>query len=391
MAPRSKAPLPEPDVYDALFGPLPEGWRERKGLPPEGTAPGKAAANAAPRGTGTAAGRAAPDTGDKAAGQSAARDRGPAAEQAAQDRAPPPPETMPGPDSPWELGRASWMAVAKRTVAEFTRDRVTSVAGGVTFFGLLALFPAITALVSIYGLVADPATITDNIDMLRRFLPPSAVDLIATQITSITSSPATSLSLAGLISILLAIWSANGGMKALIEALNVAWFETEKRGFIKLNLVSLAFTMGAILMIMVLISAIALVPAILQTVAAGSVVENLIAILRWPLVLGLLLVALAVVYRFGPSKEDAEWHWISPGALIAAVGLIVASMLFSWYAANFADYNKTYGSLGAVVGLMMWLWIACIVVMLGAEINSEVERQIKIENGVDPDDKTDRT
>ena len=390
MVPRSNAPLPEPDVYDALFGPLPEGWRERKGLPPEGTAPGKAAANAA-EGTGTAADRGAPAKGAKAAGQSAAKDRGPAAEQAAQDRAPPPPETMPGPDSPWELGRASWMAVTKRTVAEFTRDRVTSVAGGVTFFGLLALFPAITALVSIYGLVADPATITDNIDMLRRFLPPSAVDLIAGQITSITSSPATSLSLAGLISILLAIWSANGGMKALIEALNVAWFETEKRGFIKLNLVSLAFTMGAILMIMVLFSAIALVPAILQTVAAGSVVENLIAILRWPLVLGLLLVALAVVYRFGPSKEDAEWHWISPGALIAAVGLIVASMLFSWYAANFADYNKTYGSLGAVVGLMMWLWIACIVVMLGAEINSEVERQIKIENGVDPDDKTDRT
>ena len=337
-----------PDVYEALFGQLPEGWRERKGLPPE------------------------PDP----AGSSAD------AKAAAKANNPPPPRIPGAPSTPWELSRSSWIATFKRLIREFSKDRVTSVAGGVTFFALLSLFPAITALVSIYGRIADPTTIADNMAMLNRFLPESAIELIAGQVTAIASAPSTALSLAGIVSILAALWSANGGMKALIDALNVAWFETEKRSFIQLNIVSLAMTLGAIIGIVILMALIAVVPAVLNVVFAGSMVETIVNIARWPVMAGLLTLGLAVIYRFGPSKSDSQWQWISPGAILATVGLIVASALFSWYAANFANYNETYGSLGAAIAMMMWLWIAAIVVMTGAELNSEVERQIKMENGV---------
>ncbi|WP_299359234.1 YihY/virulence factor BrkB family protein [uncultured Paracoccus sp.] len=357
-------PRPAPDVYDALFGDLPEGWRERKGLPPQQGSE-----------TGARSGPAASASGDSEVTSSDAEG---------------PPRIPGAPESPWQLSWSSWVAVAKRTVSEIGRDRVTSVSGGVTFFGLLALFPAITALVSIYGWVADRQTISENINLLARFLPASAVELIATQIESIVSAPKTALSLAGIVSIVLALWTANGGMKALIAALNVAWFETERRGFIRLNVVSLAMTLGAIVMVILLISAITVLPAVLKIIAAGSVVEDIVNLLRWPFMLAVLLLALAVLYRFGPSKENPEWHWVTPGAILASLGLVVASLLFSWYVANFANYNETYGSLGAAVVLMMWLWIASMVVMVGAELNSEAERQIKLENGVPLEDSTDK-
>ena len=358
---------PKPDVFEALFAPLPEGWRERKGLPPE---PGGDHAKAP-------------------AGQGKGGEPQASAAKTAEAKAAPPPRKPGAPESPWQLSRQSWIEVAKRTVKEFSADRVTSVAGGVTFFALLALFPAITALVSIFGMLADPAAIADNLSMLENILPESALELISGQVIAIATAPKTSLSIAGIVAILIALWSANGGMKALIEALNIAWFETEKRGFIKLNLVSLAMTLGAIVGVILMLVLVAVLPVLLNTFLAGSGLQGILNWLRWPVLAGMLILGLAVIYRFGPSKEDAAWQWISPGALLATLGLLIASILFSWYAANFANYNETYGSLGAAVATMMWLWIAAIVVLAGAEINSEVERQIKIENGVAPKDAGD--
>lgn len=358
---------PKPDVFEALFDPLPEGWRERKGLPPE---PGGSKEDKADK----------PRHGNESASS--------AAKTAEANKAPPP--RRPGaPESPWQLSWRSWVEVGKRVVKEFSADRVTSVAGGVTFFALLALFPAITALVSIYGMLADPATIADNLSMLDRVLPESALELISGQVIAIASAPKTSLSIAGIVAILVALWSANGGMKALIEALNIAWFETEKRSFIRLNLVSLALTLGAIFGVILMIALVAILPVLLNTILAGSTVKTWLNWLRWPILAGMLILGLAVIYRFGPSKEDPRWQWISPGAVLATLGLLIASILFSWYTANFANYNETYGSLGAAVATMMWLWIAAIVVLTGAEVNSEVERQIKIENGVAPKDEND--
>lgn len=329
-----------PSVLDALFGEIPPEAKARYGLADEGAAPKAQKAASTPETAGS------------------------------------------GPDSAWALSRASWVEIAKRVYGEVSKDRVTSVSAGVTFFGLLALFPALTALVSIYGLLFDAGSVVGHIEMLRGVLPEGALGIIRDQVVSIVEASGGALGIAAVVGILTALYSANGGMKALIEALNIAWFEKEKRGFIRLNLVSLAMTLGAIVLVIAMLALTAVVPPLLASLHLGGLTEGLISVLRWPLMAAALTVALAVLYRWGPSKDDPQWQWITPGALFATAGLIIASALFSWYAANFANYNETYGSLGAVIGLMMWLWIACVVVMMGAEINSEVERQVQKENGI---------
>lgn len=281
-----------------------------------------------------------------------------------------------------DLETGDWWAVAKATVTQIGTDRVTAVAGGITFFGLLSLFPALTAFVSIYGLVADPATIAGHLDMLESFLPQGALGIIRDQVQAITSSPGTALSLAGIGGLLVAFYSANGGMKALLSALNVAFFQTETRGFFKLNLVSMAFTLGGLVMIILMLGIIAIIPILLQMLPLTDSTSTLVGLIRWPIMFCMLILALAALYRWGPDAPDSRWRWISPGAVIAAVGLVLTSILFSWYAANFADYNETYGSLGAVVALMMWLWFASTVVLVGAEVNSEIESHLKRLAGV---------
>ena len=286
------------------------------------------------------------------------------------------------PQTPWQFTRDDWLAVAKRTVSQISEDRVSSVAGGVTFFGLLAMFPALTAIVSLYGVFAEPGTIAGHLDMLERFLPASALDIIRSQVVAITSAPGTALSIAGVFALLMAFYSATGGMKAMIEALNIAFFKTETRGFIKLNLLAMGLTIGGMILVIAMIGVIAVIPIVLEWLPLPGGTEWAVTILRWPLMFAVLMLALAAVYRFGPNKPDSRWEWISPGATLATLGLVIASMLFSWYAANLTDFNETYGSLGAVIGLMMWLWIASMVVLVGAELNSEVERHLKLVNGV---------
>ena len=281
-----------------------------------------------------------------------------------------------------DLGKDDIWAIAKSTLSQIGTDRVTAVAGGITFFGLLSLFPALTAFVSIYGLVADPATIAGHLDMLESFLPQGALGIIRDQVQAITSSPGTALSIAGIGGLIVAFYSANGGMKALLSALNVAFFQTETRGFLKLNLVSMAFTLGGLVMIILMLGVIAIIPILLQMLPLSETTSTWVGLIRWPIMFGVLILALAALYRWGPDAPDSRWRWISPGAVIAAIGLVLTSILFSWYAANFADYNETYGSLGAVIALMMWLWFASTVVLVGAEVNSEIESHLKKLAGV---------
>lgn len=281
-----------------------------------------------------------------------------------------------------DLSKKDWLEIGKSTVSQIGTDRVTAVAGGITFFGLLSLFPAITAFVSIYGLVADPAAISGHLSLLESFLPQGALEIIRGQIQSITSSPGTALSLAGIAGLLIAFYSANGGMKALLSALNVAFFQTETRGVIRLNIVSMLFTLGGLVLIIMMLGVIAVIPILLEMLPLTSATSSLVGFIRWPIMFGVLILALAALYRWGPDAPDSRWRWISPGAVIAAVGLVLTSILFSWYAANFANYNETYGSLGAVIALMMWLWFASTVVLVGAEINSEIESHLKRLAGV---------
>ena len=262
-----------------------------------------------------------------------------------------------------------------RVYASVNDNRMLAVAAGVVFYSLLAIFPAIAAFVSLYGLIADPLPLTPHLSLATGIFPAGAVDILHEQITRLAAKSNAKLSLGFMTGFAVALWSANAGMKAIIDALNVVYDEKEKRSFVKLNLLSLLFTFVAILSLMVALAAIVVAPILFSAVGLSSLFSLAIAVLRWPLLLVLATVALAAIYRYGPSRTEARWQWLSVGSVAAAVGWLISSVLFSWYIANFGAYNATYGSLGAAVGMMMWMWISAIVILLGGELNAEIEHQ----------------
>lgn len=276
---------------------------------------------------------------------------------------------------PTEIPKLGWKDIFWRTYEQINKDRVLSVAAGVVFYVVLALFPAITALVSIYGLVADPATIREQIGTLGSVVPADALNIIREQIERISSNSGGSLGLASVFGILVALWSANAGMKAVIDALNVAYDEEEKRSFIRLTLVSLVFTLGAMAFLLLAMGAMVVLPIVLGMLGLGSVAATVVNILRWPVMFIVVMTGIAILYRFGPSRNKPTWRWVSPGTVIATLGWIIGSLLFSWYLTNFANYNATYGSLGAAIGMMTWLWLSAIMILMGAEVNAEIEHQ----------------
>jgi membrane protein len=201
--------------------------------------------------------------------------------------------------------------------------------------------------------------------------------VIGEQATRIASGDQARLSIAGLTGGLIALWSANAAMKALIDTLNIVYDAEEARGFFKLNAVTLLFTISAIVGVMVLFVAVAAVPVIMNFLRLGGVLDFVIWAGRWPVIFVLVVLALAVLYRFGPCRPNVRWRWITPGSFVAALGLLIISMLFSWYAANFGKFNETYGSLGAVIGFMTWMWLSATMVLVGAELNAEIENHAR--------------
>ncbi len=272
-------------------------------------------------------------------------------------------------------GWAAWKPILYRTYNEINDDRLLALAAGVVFYGLLALFPAITALVSSYALFANVSTVNSHLATIASLMPASAFKIVDEQVTRIVTRGTGDLGAAFFIGLALAVWSANAGVKAIIDSLNICYGVKERRGFIKLNAVSLAFTVSAIAGLLLAIAAIVVLPLVMSFLHAGRYGELAIAWLRWPALLLMLLFGLAMLYRFGPDLDNARWRWISPGAAFAAVAWVGGSALLSWYLASFADYDATYGSLGAAIGLMMWLWMTAIVVLVGAELNSEIEAE----------------
>ena len=287
--------------------------------------------------------------------------------------------------APSHIGWAGWKDILWRVYSEFSADRVTLIAAGATFYSLLALFPALAAFVSIYGFVADPVTIADHIAFLGGFLPSGGVELIRSQLQSLISQDEAALSFGFLFGLALALYSANNGILTLFEAMNIAYDETEKRSYLKLYGTSFLFTFGAIVMAILAIVSVGVVPAVLAFVGLGSVAETLISLARWPLLFAAAAFAISLLYRYGPSREPAKWRWVSWGSIVATALWLLASILFSWYLQNFADYNATYGSLGAVIGFMMWTWISLIVLILGAELNSEMEHQTARDSTTGPE------
>lgn len=278
-------------------------------------------------------------------------------------------------DTPAQIPARGWKDILWRVYEEFGKDRIMAVAAGVTYYALLAIFPAITALVSIYGLFTDPATIEGHLNALSGVLPGGALAIIGEQVKRISAQGGGTLGFGLIFGLGVSLWSANAGMKAVFDALNVVYDEEEKRSFIALNLQSLAFTLGALLFILIALAAVVVLPILLDFMGLGSGVEWLLSLARWPVLLAGVTLGLALLYRYGPSRDRPEWKWATPGGLVAAVLWLVGSMLFSWYVANFGSYNETYGSLGAVIGFMTWIWLSSIIVLLGAEINAEIEHQ----------------
>jgi len=276
--------------------------------------------------------------------------------------------------TPSENPAWGWKDILLRVWKNIGEDRVLLVAAGVTFYCLLAIFPAIAALVAIYGFFTDPANISAQVDKLSGVMPGGALDVIRNQMNMVASQGASNLGVAFIIGFFISLWSANAGIKSIFDALNLVYDEPEKRGLIRLNLVSLAFTVAAIVFILIAGACIAALPAIASSQLQGAT-ALIVQTVRWPILFVIIAVGLACVYRYGPSHAKPQWHWITWGSAFAAIAWIAVSIGFSWYAANFGSYNKTYGSLAAIVVFMMWLWLSIAIILIGAELDAELEHQ----------------
>ncbi len=285
---------------------------------------------------------------------------------------------------PSHIPAAGWWTVAKRVFSGFNDDRLMTEAAGMTFYVLLSIFPALATLISLYGLVADPASVNGQLNAMQGVLPSGGFDIIAEQVKSLTSNGKQALGFGLVVGVLTSLWTANQGMKGLFDALNVVYHEKEKRSFILRTVITLGFTFGALLFVLLAMAAVVVAPIVLGFVGFGDWGTMLLAAARWPVLMLLLALFLAVVYRFGPSRRQARWQWVSWGSGFAAITWLIASIGFSYYVSNFGSYNKTYGSLGAAIGFMTWIWISSMIVLLGGELNAELEQQTHVDSTVGP-------
>lgn len=265
-----------------------------------------------------------------------------------------------------------WMQIPLRLMHNVSEHRVMALAAGMTFYSLLAIFPALAALVAIYSLFADPATISAHLNSLSGFLPAGAIDITHDQLSRIASKGRQSLGSTFLIGLAFSVWSANAAMKSMFDTLNVIYGARETRGIVKLNLISLCFTFGGIAFAVVALGTVVILPVVLQLLGLPETTDLLLRVSRWPALFIVLTGTLAVLCRYGPDRDPGPRSWITWGSALAALLWIVVSATFSWYAANFGSYNETYGSLGAVVGFMTWLWISAVAVLIGAEFDAEM-------------------
>ncbi len=279
-------------------------------------------------------------------------------------------------DTPSAIPKAGWKDVLWRVWDELGKDNISMVAAGVAYYALLAIFPAVAAAVSIYGLVADPAGIEQQTGQLAGLLPPDALRIIHDQAQSVASAPPQGLGIAALFGLLLTLWSASRGTNSLITALNIAYGEEERRGFVKLAFLSLALTVaGLVFMIMTLALVVAVPAAISLLGLRGTPVDWIASLARWPILTVAVLIALAALYRYAPDRREPKWRWVTWGSALATALWLLGSAAFSIYVSNFGTYNETYGSVGAVVVLLLWFNLTSYVILLGAELNAEIEHQ----------------
>ena len=281
---------------------------------------------------------------------------------------------------PWR----GWKDILWRTWSGITDDHLLTLAGGVAFFALLAMVPALTAGVSSYALFADARAIQGQLNLFANIVPPTALDLVRDEIIRIVANSNGRLTLSFLGSLALSLWSANSGVKALFEALNILYGEEEKRSIVQLNVFSMLLTICSIAAMLMIVTGVVVLPLVFSITGFLGIKLTIIALLRWPAMLILAMVAFGVLYRYGPSRRLVQAHWITLGSLMAAFLWLAMSATFSWYLSHIANYTATYGALGAVIGLMMWMWLSAVIVLVGAKLNAEIEHQTAEDTTIGP-------
>ena len=276
---------------------------------------------------------------------------------------------------PTQLPKAGWKDVLRRTLQEVKADNVPITAAGVAFYGMLALVPAMIAIVSVYGLVVSPEEAARQVEDLTAALPAEAARLLVDQIQSITGGNSSGLGIKLAASLAGLLWSASSGTTALIRGLGIAYDEPEGRGFVKLRSRALLLTVAAVIGAVIVLGLTVVLPAILDAAGLGSVGKTIGLVLRWPILALLFIVGLSALYRYGPDRDKAKWRWVSVGSLVATALWMIGTALFGFYTSRFASYNETYGTLAGAVVLLLWLYLTSLVVLIGAELNSELERQ----------------
>jgi membrane protein len=278
-------------------------------------------------------------------------------------------------DTPLHIPWHGWKHVLRRTAREIISDRVSLVAAGCAFYGTLALFPAMSMLVSIYGLVFDPVTVEPHLQVLQTLLPAPAFRLIEERVHELVARPPMTLTLSLVVSIAVTLWSATTGTKSMLSALNLAYEERERRSFLHFQVTAFTMTLIALLGAAVGLAMLVGLPAAMVFLGLTNNMATRLQVASLAGLLVFVVLALGLLYRFGPSREAARWQWVTPGAVVATILWLVMSVLFSFYVGHLSSYDALYGPIGAVVGVMMWFYVTAYVVLLGAELNAELELQ----------------
>lgn len=276
---------------------------------------------------------------------------------------------------PDEIPKTGWKDTLTRVKVDLKKDRMSMVAAAMAYYALFAIVPALSALVMIYAWFSDPAKISIHLNSISQFIPEEMRKFLDLTLSRLSVSAKPNLGLGALVALFISLWSASQGSKALIEALNIIYKEEEKRGFFRYTGLALGLTLLAIVLCILALVVVVGLPTVMQFLNLGTIVETGAGIVSWVLLLGLFSLYLSIAYQYSPCRRKAKWKWVSWGAIIASLLWAITSGLFSWYVKEFADFNKTYGPLGAIIVLMTWFYISSYVVLLGAEINAELEHR----------------
>jgi membrane protein len=279
--------------------------------------------------------------------------------------------------TPLALHWPEWKAILKKVKGEVENDRVGLIAAAVAYYALFSIFPLLIATVSIYGIFADPVDVSNQIQAMAQFIPRDALRVIDHELSAIVQNSSGSLGFGAALSILLTLWTASKGTKVLMEAMNIAYGEKESRGFIRFNLTAVLLTLGAVVTVALAVGSIAIVPPLMDLIGLGGMTNLLVRVLRWPALLLIFILGLGILYRFGPSRHQLQWRWFTMGGLLTTLLILIASAGFAFYVERFGSYNKTYGSLAGVVVLLLWFYLVSYAVLLGVEINAEVEQSLE--------------